>query len=258
MPRPYGSGAGNGLGAGTGSLFNPGGYRTPIEAAPPLLRQLLRGLTAVVDAFDVDGFAAAARASAALLAELPAGPHEITATLTGHAHIDLAWLWPERVGDFEAVHSFATADVLLGEYPELHFGYSQPASYEAIGRRAPGLLNRVREHAKGRGRWEATGAMYVESDTQLPCGEALVRAVELGRRGFEPIAGEASRVLWLPDVFGYSACLPQLLAGFGVPYFFTTKMRWSAGDSVPALGLPLAGQRRQRSRRLHRLGALQP
>ena len=233
LPRPYGPTAGNDLGSGGGGLFAAGGFRTPVEAAPPLLRVILRRLNDAADAHDRDGPAAMRQVTQQIVADLPAGPHEIAATLTGHAHIDLAWLWPERVGDFKAVHSFATVDRLLDEYPELHFGYSQPASYEAVANRAPGLIDRVKRRAADGGRWEPTGAMYVESDTQIPCGEALVRAVELGQAGFRDLCGEDSRVLWLPDVFGYSAVLPQLLAGFGVPYFFTTKMHWSAGTRFP-------------------------
>ena len=234
LPRPYGPNAGNEDGvAAIASLFMPGGYRSPLEVAPPILRTILRRLTVAVDALDRDGPAAMRRETAALLKDLPAGPHEIRATVTGHAHIDLAWLWPERVGDFKAVHSFATAETLMGEYPQMHFGYSQPASYEAVGRRAPDLLDRVKSRSKDAGRWEPTGAMYVESDTQLPCGEALVRAVELGQKGYRDLTGADSKVLWLPDVFGYSQVLPQLLEGFGVPYFFTTKMHWSAATRFP-------------------------
>ncbi|MEM7809554.1 MAG: glycoside hydrolase family 38 C-terminal domain-containing protein, partial [Planctomycetota bacterium] len=232
LPRPYSAGAGNDIGQSSGELFNSGGYRTPVEAAPPILRQILRKLTSAADAYDRSGAAAFREKTSAILADLPAEPQAINATLTGHAHIDLAWLWPERVGDFKAVHSFATAEHLMGEYPELHFGYSQPASYEAVERRAPELIDRVKARI-GEGNWEATGAMYVESDTQLPCGEALVRAIALGQAGFESLSGDASRVLWLPDVFGYSACLPQLLSGFDVPYFFTTKMHWSGGTRFP-------------------------
>ncbi len=233
LPRPYGPNAGNDIGMSGGELFGAGGYRSPIESAPPLLRKILRGLTAAADAFDREGPAAAADVSTALLADLPAADHEIKGIITGHAHIDLAWLWPERVGDFKAVHSFATADALMSEYPDMHFGYSQPASYEAVERRSPSLLERVKTRCKDRGRWEPTGAMYVESDTQLPCGEALVRAIEIGQEGFADLSGEESRVLWLPDVFGYSAVMPQLLSGFDVPYFFTTKMHWSAATRFP-------------------------
>ena len=77
--------------------------------------------------------------------------------------------------------------------------------------------------------------MHVESDTQLPCGEALVRAFELGQEGFRRLRGDGrdSPIVWLPDVFGYSAALPTIMAGFGVPYFYTTKMHWSSATRIP-------------------------
>ena len=226
-PRPLEHGLDGGA-----DLWNPGGYRTPVRVAPPLFRRVLHGLARAVSAYDNDGPAAARAVTAELFAELKAAPTAMRLTLTGHAHIDLVWKWPERVGDFKAVHSFATAESLMARYPEFHFGYSQPASYEAVEGRSPSLMRRVRSRITA-GTWEATGAMYVESDTQLPCGEALLRSVELGQAGFRDLAGEDSKTLWLPDVFGYSACLPQILAGFGVPYFFTTKLHWSSATQFP-------------------------
>lgn len=226
--------------AGGGSLFDPGGFRTPVEVAPPLLRMLLHRLNDAVDKLEADGPAAMREVTAGIFSEFVAEPWAMTATLTGHAHIDLVWKWPERVGDFKAVHSFATVNSLMERYPELVFGYSQPASYEAVERRSPELMEQVRRRIGG-GKWEATGAMYVESDTQLPCGEALVRAVELGQAGFRELGAGDSRVLWLPDVFGYSAAIPTILAGFGVPYFFTTKLHWSGATKFPHSGFRWVG-----------------
>lgn len=216
---------------GTGRWVNSG-FREPIELAPPVFRQILHGLNTAVDALETDGLAAARKALRPLFKALSADGHAMRATLTGHAHIDLVWLWPERVGDFKAVHSFATVDSLMRSYPELHFGYSQTASYEAVEKRSPSLMKRVRSRIKSK-HWEATGAMYVESDTQMPCGEALLRSIALGQEGFRDLTGGDSQTLWLPDVFGYSACLPQLLQGFGVPYFFTTKLHWSSATKFP-------------------------
>lgn len=145
------------------------------------------------------------------------------AILTGHAHIDLVWLWPESIGEQKAVRTFATADRLLNAYPEFAFGYSQPASYEAVGRRASGLMQRVSEHVK-EGRWEPVGAMYVESDTLIACGEALLRSLWVGQQEFQRIQGKPSKVLWLPDGFGFTSCLPALMRMTGVSYFFTNKL----------------------------------
>ncbi len=215
-----------------GGLWDVNGYRSPIDQAPPLLRRLLHELNRVQIAFERDGVDAAAELSKQLLASLPAEAHAMRATLTGHCHIDLVWLWPERVGELKAVHSFATADTLMEEYPELTFGYSQTASYEAVERRAPSLMRRVRGRIAEK-RWDATGALYVESDSQIPCGEALLRSFELGQVGFRDLTGSDSATVWLPDAFGYSGCLPQLMAGFGVTDFFTTKLHWSNATQFP-------------------------
>ncbi|MEL7238564.1 MAG: alpha-mannosidase, partial [Planctomycetota bacterium] len=213
-------------------LFHRGEFRRPLDQAPPLLRRMLVLMSEACDALDTQGVAAAREITARLYDELLAAPTEMLVTLTGHAHIDLAWRWPERIADFKAVHTFATASTLMEQYPEFHFGYSQPASYRAVEKRSPGMLRKVRDKIAG-GRWEANGVMEVESDTQLPCGEALLRSIELGQQGFRDLTGKDSDVLWLPDVFGYSPCLPQLLQGFGVPHFFTTKIHWGMGTKFP-------------------------
>ena len=134
LPRPYDPGDPHGA---AGALFGGFGYRTPIEVAPPILRRLLHRLTDACDAYEQDGVAAMRKVTKALYKELPAEPWAMRAVLTGHAHIDLVWKWPERIGEFKAVHSFATVTNLMERYPELHFGYSQPASYEAVSRRSP-------------------------------------------------------------------------------------------------------------------------
>ena len=221
-------------------MFNSGGFRPPLEDASPLLRQLLTRLDAAADVYDNDGPAAMRKLTKQIYADFPAASYAMKAVLTGHAHIDLVWLWPERTAEAKAVHSFATANTLMDQYPEFHFGYSQPASYEAVERRSPALMQAVRKQIK-RGNWEPTGAMYVESDTQLACGEALVRSVSLGQTGFNGLTGEDSKTLWLPDVFGYSGCIPSILSGMGVPYFFTTKMYWSSGTRFPHSGFRWRG-----------------
>lgn len=226
----------------TSDLPSAFGYRAPIEHASPVCRRILDGLDRAVDALDHEGPAAMQRVTQKLLNEFPADATAMPATLTGHAHIDLVWLWPERTGEFKAVHSLANVLDVQKRYPEMVFGYTQPASYEAVQRRAPELYERVLERVK-QGGFEPVGAMYVESDTQLPCGEALVRAFELGQEGFRKLRadGRDSPIVWLPDVFGYSAALPTIMAGFGVPYFYTTKMHWSSATKIPFSSFRWAG-----------------
>lgn len=208
------------------------GPQPSVARVSPLYRRVLRLLDEAVDVFDRDGVAALQRSLRAAMAELRTERPLVRAVLTGHAHIDLVWLWPERVGEAKAVHTFATVNRLMSLYPEFRFAYSQPASYQAVARLQPRLHRAVLERLRER-RWEPTGAMQVESDTQLPCGEALARSFLLGQEAFRELRGNPARLCWLPDVFGYSACLPQLMRLAGVPWFFTTKLTWSAINRFP-------------------------
>ena len=206
---------------GTGSA-----YRPPLYNMSPRCRRMMRMIDEAVEALNAKGLSAMKAQLGKIYDAFPAEAGMPACVLTGHAHIDMVYLWPERVGDFKAIHTFATMTRLLDQYPEMRFAYSQPASYEAVERRAPKLIKQVKNLME-RGVWEATGAAYVESDTQLPCGEALVRSLTLGQEGFRELTGRNSSVLWLPDVFGYSSCLPQILQGAGIDFFFTTKLAWS-------------------------------
>ena len=212
--------------------FGSIGSKPALERVPPLLRRLLRHLDEAVNALDQGGLSAARIALAAAFRDLPGYGAPPAAVLTGHAHIDLVWLWPERVGEFKAVHTFATANRLMASYPELRFGYSQPASYAAVARRSPALGHAVRRRIR-QGVWEPIGATEVESDTLIACGEALARSFLLGQEGFRALTGKPSPVLWLPDVFGYAGCLPQLMCETGVKGFFTTKLTWNAVNRFP-------------------------
>lgn len=220
------------------------GYRPPIHEAPALFRTVLRQLDDAINVYDRSGAPAFRRALDAIYRSLALPRRSHTAIQTGHAHIDLVWLWPGRVGRFKAVHSFANALSVLARYPEAHFTYSQPASYRDVRALSPSLMKRVRAEIRA-GRWEATGTLEVESDTQLPCGEALVRAFDLGMRGFLTLNGPKrgpGRVVWLPDTFGYAGCIPQIMAGFGVPYFFTTKIHWGSATRFPYTSFRWRGQ----------------
>ncbi|MBX3735764.1 MAG: alpha-mannosidase [Candidatus Didemnitutus sp.] len=208
------------------------GLQPPLTEATPLYRRLLRLLDQALDAHELRGLPALRRALAALFAELRTERTFAHAVLTGHAHIDLVWLWPERIGEAKTVHTFATVNRLMALYPEFRFASSQPAGHRALERRAPVLARAVAERVQ-RGQWQLTGALEVESDTQLPCGEALARSFLLGQEEFRRLRGTPSRLLWLPDVFGYSACLPQLMRLAGVEWFFTTKLTWSAVTRFP-------------------------
>lgn len=211
--------------------FGPG-MRTHLDRVPVLYRRLLRALDEATSAYDRGGVEALSAALEPYYAEFRAHSSDIAVALTGHAHIDLVWLWPEAAGEFKAVHTFSTMDRLMEMYPEFRFGYSQPASYEAVARQEPGLMERVRARIRS-GQWEALGATYVESDTLMACGEALARSFLLGQEGFAELNGSPSRILWLPDVFGYAGCLPQIMRQTGVDRFYTTKLTWGSVTKFP-------------------------
>lgn len=204
----------------------------PLTDVSPLYRKLLRGLDTALDAFDTAGLPALRRALAKVYAELRDSAPLARAALTGHSHLDLVWLWPEQTGEGKAVHTFANVNRLMALYPEFRFAYSQPMSYEAVARRAPTLHRAVQARLRS-GQWEATGGMYVESDSHVACGEGLARSFLLGQESFQKLTGRRSRVLWLPDLFGFSACLPQVMQLTGVDYFFTTKTTWNTVNRFP-------------------------
>ncbi|HEX2860105.1 MAG TPA: glycoside hydrolase family 38 C-terminal domain-containing protein [Lacunisphaera sp.] len=214
------------------AVTDPVRYSPVVLRASPFVRRWFDRLERALDVLDREGLPAFAAALKTIYAAFPAERDAVRAVLTGHAHIDLVWLWPERVGEFKTIHTWATATRMLEMYPEMRFGFSQSMAYRAVKRRAPALYQRV-QGLIARGSWEAVGASYVESDTHLPCGEALLRSLQLGQEDFRALRGTISRVFWLPDVFGYNACLPQLLRGVGVTGFFTTKLSWSSITRFP-------------------------
>ena len=160
-------------------------------------------------------------------------PNPVTVHSIGHTHIDVAWKWPLRQTRQKAVRSFETVLNLMDRYPEYRFMSSQSQLYEFVKEDAPGVFARIRERIK-EGRWEAEGAMWLEPDCNISSGESLIRHIVYGRRFFEQELGaEKNEVLWLPDVFGYSAALPQILQKSGIPYFMTTKIGWNEFNRFP-------------------------
>ena len=152
----------------------------------------------------------------------------------GNAHLDLAWLWPMAETYRKTERTFAAQLRLIEEYPEYKFIQSQPASYEMCKKYYPELFARIKEAVKG-GQWIADGAMWVEPDTNMASGEALIRQLIHGKRYYKEEFDVDSKVLWLPDTFGYTAALPQILKGCGVDYLVTQKIFWSynEGDQFP-------------------------
>lgn len=150
----------------------------------------------------------------------------------GHTHIDVAWLWPLAVTREKAQCSFATVLRLMREYPEYKFMSSQPQLYQYVKEEDPALYERIRQAVR-EGRWEPEGGMWVEADCNLISGESMVRQLLYGKRFFEQEFGVGNRTLWLPDVFGYSAALPQILRKSGIDRFVTSKISWNDHNRVP-------------------------
>jgi alpha-mannosidase len=184
-----------------------------------------------IDPADVAGSVAAARAVIApFLAEHSSSTHTVTAV--GHAHIDTAWLWPIRETKRKCARTFSNQLRLLEHYPEHHFVCSQAVQYQWMKDEYPILYEQIC-HWVRRGRWEPVGGMWVEADTNVPSGESLVRQIIHGKRFFSDEFGIETHELWIPDVFGYSAALPQIAVQAGVTALITQKMSWNDTNAFP-------------------------
>ncbi len=183
------------------------------------------------------GFDASVEAARAYLKEAYYGARAALAPIAkadcvGHTHIDVAWLWDLYQTRHKTVRSFATVLKLMELYPEYKFMSSQAALYNMVKQDEPELFARIKE-AVAAGRWEVEGGMWVEADCNLASGESLARQFLHGQNFFTREFGKRSRILWLPDVFGYSAALPQILKLSGIDYFMTTKLSWSEFNLSP-------------------------
>ena len=157
---------------------------------------------------------------------------EATCWSVGHTHIDVAWLWRLRQSREKACRSFSTVLKLMEEYPEYKFMSSQAQLYDYVKQDYPEVFEKIRQRVK-EGRWEAEGSMWVEADTNVASGEALVRQFMVGKRFFRDEFGVDNKIMWLPDVFGYSATIPQLIKKCGMKYFMTTKISWNEYNKFP-------------------------
>lgn len=160
------------------------------------------------------------------------GFEDVMMTCIGHTHIDVAWWWTVSQTKEKTARSFATVLKLMEEYPDYQFMSSQPLLYAFVKDRYPQMYQKIKERV-AEGRWFPEGGMWVEADTNLPSGESLVRQFLYGKRFFKEEFGVESRVLWLPDVFGYTGALPQIMKLCGIDYFMTTKLAWNQINKIP-------------------------
>jgi alpha-mannosidase len=170
--------------------------------------------------------------AAALAALKTAFPPRGAVALVGHAHLDTAWLWPIEETRRKVRRTFATAADLLRRHPHFRFTQSFAEYYRQLEDDDPALLAEVKALAAD-GRWAPTGGLWVEPDINMPCGEALVRQALYGQLYFQRTFGARHTVAWLPDTFGFSPALPQILAGAGLTSLFTIKLGWSETNRFP-------------------------
>ena len=158
--------------------------------------------------------------------------HPVTVTAIGHTHIDVAWLWRLTHTREKAARSFSTVLRLMKQFPEYIFLQTQPQLYAYIKEDYPEIYAEIKQRVE-EGRWEAGGAMWLEADCNLTSGESLVRQILYGTKFFREEFGVECQYLWLPDVFGYSWALPQILRKSGIDTFMTTKISWSQYNRMP-------------------------
>ena len=211
-----------------------------LPADLPRRAEIVRALERMVDAVDPDDVAGTAAAGRAELAAVLASPayasaHRVYAV--GHAHIDSAWLWPVRETVRKVARTFANVVALQEapapeQGPPLVFAASSSQQYAWLLEHHPALFERVRAQVAA-GRFVPVGGMWVESDTNMPGGEALARQFVAGKRFFMEHFGVEPKEVWLPDSFGYSAALPQLIAAAGSRWFLTQKISWNETNVMP-------------------------
>ena len=196
----------------------------------PRRARLLRVLAETLDRIpDVD---AAQRVIAPAMAEDFGDAVRHRSVAIGHAHIDTAWLWPLRETKRKVTRTFSSAVALMDDYPEYQFCASSAQHYTWIEQRHPELFAKIVERVE-RGQWVPVGGMWVEADMNLPSGESLVRQIVFGQRYFEEKFGARCTEVWIPDVFGYPAGLPQVFASGGMHRFVTQKLSWNKQNRFP-------------------------
>ena len=212
-----------------------GELEAELDLADPRRWQVLRAIDGALDRVDAQAIAATAAAARAALGEVLATParasaHRISAV--GHAHIDSAWLWPTRETIRKVARTCANVTELMDSHAELVYAMSSAQQLAWLKEDRPELYARVADRVKA-GQFVPVGGMWVESDTNLPGGEALARQFAYGKRFFLDEFGVETEEVWLPDSFGYTAALPQLIALSGSRWFLTQKISWNQTNKFP-------------------------
>jgi alpha-mannosidase len=207
---------------------------TQPESAPRRMR-ILQALDDALDVLDLQDIAGTAVAARERLADVMASPAEASAhriSAIGHAHIDSAWLWPIRETIRKVARTTSSMTSLMETEPDFRYAMSSAQQYAWLKEHRPEVWERVVK-AVGEGRFIPVGGMWVESDTVMPTGEALVRQFTYGQGFFRDELGVECKGVWLPDSFGYSPALPQLMRRAGFEWFFTQKISWNQVNRFP-------------------------
>ncbi len=197
--------------------------------------EILAALDSAIDCLDpadVPGTAAAAREALAPILERRAASSAHKITAVGHAHIDTAWLWPIRETKRKCARTFSNVLRLMEEEPDLVFACSQAQQYEWIREEHPEIFEGIRQRT-AEGRWVPVGGMWVEADGNVPGGEAMLRQLLVGQRWFREHLGVTCTEVWIPDVFGYPAGMPQIYRHGGCERFLTQKLSWNRTNRFP-------------------------
>ncbi len=205
-----------------------------LPAADQLRAELRYALNEAVNLFTAENPKTIPKARAALKDVLRrrngSTVHHLSAV--GHAHIDTAWLWPLRETIRKCARTFSTALDYMDKYPDYVFACSQAQQYAWMKAWYPDIWNRIKKAVR-RGQWEPIGSMWIETDCNLASGESLVRQILHGKRFFQEELGYETKDVWIPDVFGYAASLPQIMRKTGTDYFLTQKISWNQFNKFP-------------------------
>jgi alpha-mannosidase len=166
------------------------------------------------------------------LADGLSGGNRPQITASGHGHLDIGWMWPYWRTRQKIAHTVSNVMGLMEHYPYFYYSQSQPQVLQWLKEDVPELYARVKERAI-EGRFEPVGAMWVEADCNLSSGESLIRQIMQGTRFWQQEFGITPHHIWLPDVFGYSAALPQIMRSCNIPVFMTTKISWNQFNRIP-------------------------
>jgi alpha-mannosidase len=197
--------------------------------------EILRALEHAIDAMDpadIAGTASAGREAIAGVLAKPANASAHRISAVGHAHIDSAWLWPVRETIRKCARTFSNVLQLMDDDPDFLFACSSAQQFAWMKEFYPELFQRIKARVAD-GRFIPVGGMWVESDTNLPSGESMARQLIAGKNFFMREFGVEPLEVWLPDSFGYSGALPQIVKAAGSKYFLTQKLSWNETDVFP-------------------------